>query len=183
MSFKLVHSVYKPIWPASSDRWKAPLYELNVAMVTIQALCIHFQYSSKCGHPISHVNIVWTPRIRQTIPGEEIVSRVSRLLWLWVRHYLCCLCTSSVCFCCHFLLREVRCNLNTVHLNNFLVEGLYMVPRVREKPIFFSISRKSQGTLYEVRKIVMSTSKSVNRQAIFFWLATMFGKGLPCWQR
>ena len=137
------------MWPASSDQWKAPFYELNVAMVVIQALCILFQYSSKCGHPISHVNIVWTPRIRKTIPGEETVSGVSRLLWLWVRHDLCCLCTSLVCFCCHCRMREVRCNLKTVHSKKLIVEGVItgLTRRVKEQQIFFHFKENSGNSV------------------------------------
>ena len=143
MFFKLVHSVCELL--SRSDQWNAPLCELNVAMVAIQAFCILFQYSSKCGHPIPHVNIVWTPRIRQTLSGEEAMSGVSRLLWLWVRHDPWCLCTSSVCFCCHSPLREVRCNLKVVLMK-----------------IFNHSRGESQGILYQLRKILNSTSKSGN---------------------
>ena len=44
-----------------------------------------FQYPPECGYTISYVNLVRSPRIWQTISGKKTLSRVSRLLWLWVR--------------------------------------------------------------------------------------------------
>lgn len=44
-----------------------------------------FQYPPECGYTISYVNLVRSPRVWQTISGKKTLSRVSRLLRLWVR--------------------------------------------------------------------------------------------------
>ena len=43
-----------------------------------------FQHPSKCGHTISHANLVWPAWIRQAVSSAETVSGVPRLFWIWV---------------------------------------------------------------------------------------------------
>lgn len=56
-------------------------YTLFLFMISLSL----FQYPPECGYTISYVNLVRSPRVWQTISGKKTLSRVSRLLRLWVR--------------------------------------------------------------------------------------------------
>lgn len=80
---------------AHGSRWKSPVpglrplvkalsysqYTLFLFMISLSL----FQYPPECGYTISYVNLVRSPRVWQTISGKKTLSRVSRLLRLWVR--------------------------------------------------------------------------------------------------
>ena len=63
-------------------------------------------------------------------------------------------------------------------------KGLPWLGKSRKNRIF-SRSRKSQEILYQVREMLNSTSKSVKRKGILFFVSYQFweGRGFLCWKR